>query len=216
MESMIYIKTYDLPKIDEKALLRYAGCLDESEDVLLLAREMYDEVSEAVLLLAREMYDEVSEAVACKVCYRRFSVSFSEGIIDLGFASLNSHSLESRLIGCNEIILFCATIGHGIDRLISKYSITSPSKAVILQAIATERIESLCDLFCREMALEEAGSGREARPRFSPGYGDLPLELQREVFASLDCARKIGVSLSESLFMRPTKSVSAIIGVKSL
>ena len=51
------------------------------------------------------------------------------------------------------------------------------------------------------------------RPRFSPGYGDLPLALQADVFWALDCTSKIGVSLSESLIMSPQKSVTAIIGI---
>ena len=55
-------------------------------------------------------------------------------------------------------------------------------------------------------------SGLAVRPRFSPGYGDLPLALQREVFAALDCPRRIGLTLSDSLLMSPTKSVTALIG----
>ena len=53
----------------------------------------------------------------------------------------------------------------------------------------------------------------QLRPRFSPGYGDLPLELQKDVFRVLDCPRKIGLSLNESLLMSPSKSVTAIIGI---
>ena len=49
--------------------------------------------------------------------------------------------------------------------------------------------------------------------RFSPGYGDLPLDVQRPLFAALDVPRKIGVSLTDSLLMAPSKSVSAIIGI---
>ena len=50
-------------------------------------------------------------------------------------------------------------------------------------------------------------------PRFSPGYGDLPLSLQRDIFRVLDCPRKIGLTLNESLLMSPSKSVTAIVGL---
>ena len=50
--------------------------------------------------------------------------------------------------------------------------------------------------------------------RYSPGYGDLPLETQTAVFKALDCERTIGVTLTESLLMRPSKSVTAVIGMK--
>lgn len=53
------------------------------------------------------------------------------------------------------------------------------------------------------------------RPRFSPGYGDLPINMQKDIFAALDCPRKIGLSLNESLLMSPSKSVTAIIGVSA-
>jgi len=51
------------------------------------------------------------------------------------------------------------------------------------------------------------------KPRFSPGYGDLPLETQREIFDVLDCSRRIGLMLNDSLLMSPTKSVTAFVGV---
>jgi cobalamin-dependent methionine synthase I len=50
--------------------------------------------------------------------------------------------------------------------------------------------------------------------RYSPGYGDLPLEMQREIIRALDCGRTIGVTLTESLLMQPSKSVTAVIGMK--
>ena len=50
--------------------------------------------------------------------------------------------------------------------------------------------------------------------RYSPGYGDLPLELQREIIRVLDCGRTIGITLTESLLMQPSKSVTAVIGMK--
>ena len=96
------------------------------------------------------------------------------------------------------------------DRLIKKYSISSPVRAVVFQAIGSERVESLCDVFCADV---EKKIGKKCRPRFSPGYGDLPLEFQKTVFSCLEPSR-IGVSLSGELFMTPSKSVTAIIGIQ--
>ena len=101
-------------------------------------------------------------------------------------------------------------IGHEIDRLIKKYGVISPAKAVVFQGLGAERIEALCDLFCADLESE----GLTARPRFSPGYGDLPLELQRDIFRTLDCPRRIGATLNQSLLISPTKSVSAVVGLK--
>ena len=111
-------------------------------------------------------------------------------------------------------MVFCATVGVGIDRIIAKYNRLSPAKAVLLQALGSERVEALCDALCGEIALSVADEGLECTRRFSPGYGDLPLDLQREIFTSLECTRRIGVTIGDNLFMTPTKSVTAIFGIK--
>ena len=54
----------------------------------------------------------------------------------------------------------------------------------------------------------------DIKPRFSPGYGDVPLEIQKDIVMLLDCAKRIGVSLNDSLLMSPSKSVTAFIGLQ--
>ena len=81
---------------------------------------------------------------------------------------------------------------------------------MIYQALGSERVEALCDAFCEDMLAELK---KELRPRFSPGYGDLSINLQKQIFACLT-PQKIGVELSDNCFMTPSKSVTAIIGIK--
>ena len=64
-----------------------------------------------------------------------------------------------------------------------------------------------------EIRREAAERGLFLRPRFSPGYGDFSLEHQREFFRILEVQKKIGVTLTESLLMMPSKSVTAVIGL---
>ena len=66
------------------------------------------------------------------------------------------------------------------------------------------------------MTLEQRKLGLHTRARFSPGYGDLKLSSQKDIFRVLDCSRKIGLSLNDSLLMSPSKSVTAIIGVSNI
>ena len=42
---------------------------------------------------------------------------------------------------------------------------------------------------------------------------DWPLEEQRQLFAVLNCAKRIGLTLTDGLMMAPSKSVTAIIGL---
>ncbi|MBR5134836.1 MAG: Vitamin B12 dependent methionine synthase activation subunit, partial [Clostridia bacterium] len=55
--------------------------------------------------------------------------------------------------------------------------------------------------------------GERGMPRFSPGYGDLPLSVQRSVATLLGMEKTLGVCLSDSLLMSPSKSVTAFVGV---
>ena len=195
--TMIYQKSYDAPPYDLGEIRRYAGMRDatpETDDVLNVCLE-------------------ATKALAYKVCYREFPISICDNEIDLGFAKVTSSDLAKTLGGCRKILLFAATVGLEIDRLISRYATASPTKALFLQAIGAERIESLCDLFIAEMTEQKAAEGLALRPRFSPGYGDLPLDLQTDIFATLDCPRRIGLTLTQSLIMSPSKSVTAIVGL---
>ena len=132
----------------------------------------------------------------------------------MGFARTDSASLRRHLAGCDRAVLFAATVGLEMDRLIARFSAVSPARALMLQAVGTERIEALCDLFCVDISRRLARDGLHSRPRFSPGYGDLPIEMQRDIFRVLDCPANIGLTLNESLLMSPSKSVTAIIGVR--
>ena len=80
----------------------------------------------------------------------------------------------------------------------------------MISALGSERIEALCDKFNKDFEFENEVS---LKPRFSPGFGDLSLMIQKDIFAVLDCPRKIGLSLNDSLLMSPTKSVTAFVGI---
>lgn len=198
MERIVYIKSYNSPEIDKGEILRYCKAKADC----------------ATLLLIDDCIGEAEDKLSYKVCYAFSDVRVEGECVDLGFCSVKSHSLARCLEGCYRIIVFAATVGVGIDRLISRYSITSPSRAVVFQALGSERVEALCDAFCDEMKNNLAKSGDLLRPRFSPGYGDLSIEVQRDIFAFLNPAAKIGITLNENCFMLPQKSVTAIIGVK--
>ena len=101
------------------------------------------------------------------------------------------------------------------DALQRRTAATSPSDAFVLQAIGAAAIESWTDEVEDEIRCE-LRDGETLASRYSPGYGDYPLEAQRRLFALLDAPKKIGVSLTDNLIMVPSKSVSAVIGVKNL
>ena len=197
---MSIIKIYDESELgapSKKDILRYARAND----------------TDTLNSLTQHAVNELSGTLTPRVCYAEAPVRISENDVDLGFCRIRSNSLSKALSGCNTAIVFAATVGMSADRLIAKYSRLSPTDALFIQAVGTERIEALCDLFEDRIKKELASIGKATSKRFSPGYGDLPLELQKDIFALLSPER-IGISLGETLLMTPTKSVTAIIGIK--
>ncbi len=147
--------------------------------------------------------------VTYKACFTKVPIKFlGDGKLDLGFGEFQSFNLEKNLSGCKEAYIFAATTGIAVDRLIMKYSKTEPSKSVVIDAIGSAAVEGWCNKINAEMQ-----EGKTTKPRFSPGYGDMALDNQKTILEFLDAYRKIGISLSDSLMMSPTKSVTAIVGI---
>ncbi len=149
-----------------------------------------------------------------KICHCRLPVKREGKALRIGILNTDSAALAKALVGCDEAIVLAATVGLAPDRLLAKYAHLSPARALCVQAIATERIEALCDTFTLAFDNTLHAEGCSLGMRFSPGYGDLALTAQKEIFQMLDCPRQIGLSLNESLLMSPTKSVTAIVGIR--
>ena len=159
-----------------------------------------------------ECLEAARGAARCRAVWARFPLAFGEGELDLGFARTASLHLRQHLEGCGEILLFACTAGAEMDRRIARAKLASPAKGLLMHAIGAQQVEGACDRLCAQLA--GTFPDRQLTDRYSPGYGDLPLSLQREVFAALDCERTIGVTLTDSLLMTPSKSVTAIIGMR--
>ena len=54
---------------------------------------------------------------------------------------------------------------------------------------------------------------QKLKPRYSPGYGDLSLSVQKDVLNILNADKILGIKLGENLLMIPKKSITAIQGV---
>lgn len=197
-DARISIRSYGPLSLERNEILRYAGMPAATPEV--------DRLLEDCLAQSRAL-------LRGRVCFSILPVYRRGEILDLTFATTASASLGKALEGCDRILLLAATAGLEIDRLILRATKHSSAKALLLQAIGTAYVEALCDRFCTELSQELTKDGKGVRPRFSPGYGDLPLALQREVFAYLDCPARIGLTLNESFLMSPTKSVTAIAGI---
>lgn len=120
-----------------------------------------------------------------------------------------SRDLARHLAGCSRVLALAATLGTGVDITIRRLALTSVAQGAAAQAVAAALIEAYCDKLQQQAPTE----GLAQRPRFSPGYGDWPLEDQQSFFQLVDCSRKIGLTLTDGMMMAPSKSVTALIGL---
>lgn len=162
-------------------------------------------ISKAISSLEKDCSPKyVSRAFPVKV--EGFSVYIADIVIE-------SRALARNLAGCTECVLFAATAGPACDMLVKRASVTSSAYASCCQAAGAAAIEAYCDLINDKIKEEYEAKGLYARPRFSPGYGDLKLSHQKDWFRLLDITKNTGVELTDSLLMVPTKSVTAVIGL---
>ncbi len=139
----------------------------------------------------------------------------ADGPSTIQFANITikSKDLGTNLKGCSSIVLFAATIGPMTDTLIRKTQNTGSADAAFMQACGAMFIESFVDLLNDYIKQNALCRGLKSHPRYSPGYGDVPLSFQKNIFNLLPCS-KIGLTLMDSLIMAPEKSVTALIGLE--
>ena len=211
---------YDTPSLNVMEWLRYS-CIPVCEQENAVKDPELASSMEAALSL-------INGALSFRVGFVVVPLTWDEEGFPVFPFEQRSEKLRKNLLGCDRAVLFAATIGSGIDRLIRRYEKADPKLGLLLQGLGAERVESLCDAFNADVdavarILQEKKRKEDApdydvtvpatRFRFSPGYGDLPIEVQREFLPLLDAERRLGITLSDSCLMAPSKSVTAIIGI---
>lgn len=182
---------------NEKEALRYLRARPDDKEAQVLVDTVYLKLR--------------NEVQARHVLQKHRVTVDSEGVtLDCG-VRFTSHDLASHVKGCEEVLLLGATLGARVDAAIRRLALCSVAEGAAAQAVAAALIESYCD----EVQAQVETGGLAQRPRFSPGYGDWNLAEQRLLFPVLDCAKRIGLTLTEGCMMAPSKSVTAVIGLST-
>ena len=191
-----------IERLNREEILRYLGYKDSG-------------VTERIEQLLNRCETETLKILQPKYIYRRFPIEkCDEGLLVSGTALvLAGRDIQEHLKNCHEIFLLGATAGIELDKRIRRYMVTEPDVGVVMDSCGIQAVEQIAYFAEKEMEREVAEEGCHLTWRYSPGYGDLPLEAQRELVRALDTHRKIGVSLTESCLMMPSKSVTAILGI---
>lgn len=194
-----------IDRLNRAEILRYLGYKDTT-------------VTKRIERLIERCERETLEVIQPKYIYKRFSIEEDrEGVKVLNTPLiLSGKDISEHVKNCREIYLLGATAGIELDRRIRRYMITEPDVGVVMDSCGIQAVEQIADIAEKEIEARVENEGFHLTWRFSPGYGDLPLETQKELVRILDTHRKIGVSLTQSCLMVPSKSITAILGVSDM
>ena len=173
-----------------------------------------EQVSTLIKAAADEMLDVIQPQSVCEKF--DLTVEYDEkkdfGLVAFSDVTIKSKDLARNLRNCSQIVLFAATLGPQCDQLIRRAQVKDQVKAAVFQATGAMYIEKCVDLLNENIKQDAEAQGKTTRPRYSPGYGDLSLDVQKSFFRLLPCQR-IGLTLMGTLVMSPEKSVTAFVGV---
>jgi len=158
--------------------------------------------------LIDESIAEVVDAAEPRTVHRVFDLIEAEGMLAVDAAIvLHYGDLQKLLTGCGQCLFIAGTLGAELDRRMRYFSRIDTVKYVIMDAAASALIEETCDNLQNSLPFSDLTF------RFSPGYGDVPLELQKQLLSVLDAGRRIGLTLTPQFLMMPQKSISGIVGI---
>lgn len=163
-------------------------------------------------LLVRAM-DEVERLATPRSIFKRVKVR-REGsaILAEGLPPIESDMLGALFEGAHEGLLALITLGADIDMKVRALMVSNPALGASVNACAGAYVDALLDEALKEYSSKLQAEGRALTGRVSPGYGDLPLGLQKPLLGLLQ-AGKVGVSLTTGFIMLPEKSVTAIAAI---
>lgn len=139
--------------------------------------------------------------------------SIEELLLEGTTLSLKGKDIHKHLAECSQAAILAVTIGVEAEKELRKLQITGLSDALVLDCCLSAAAEAICEKLYRQKEIDFAAKGLFLTERFSPGYGDLPLTLQKELLDLLDAPRKIGLTATSDGILLPRKSVTAVIGI---
>lgn len=132
-----------------------------------------------------------------------------------GGASFVGEGIHRLLAASHYAAVFVLTIGDKIDAAMAKLAPQDFTEAYFLDGVASAMTDGLLQLLKCELQQEATKLGCELSYRFSPGYARWHLQEQEKIFKLLK-GEEIGITLSETYFMLPQKSLSGVFGFKPM
>lgn len=189
----------ELKPIDKDEAARYMGVKGETDDATQVVLDRIEPI--------------VRETVRPKYVYIVTDIKFEDGGVRVGTIPtlFTGEAIKRHLSGCSKAVLLAATLSAEADKLIRQTAVTDMAGSLAADCLCSAAIEQVCNMAEEEIFQKVDAPYRTWR--FSPGYDDLPLTLQKDVLTALNAQRRIGLTLTDSMLLLPSKSVTAIIGI---
>lgn len=191
----------DLGKLDINSdeIYRYLGCRDGIPPDTLKSQ-----VEAAI--------DKCRRIACARSCFGVYEIAkCDEGVLLCGTDIIfRGNDIAEYLNKVSKCAVAALTLGVSVEREISKLSRFSMSDAVVFDAVCGGVAESFAETVQTDILKE---TGMYTSYRYSPGYGDFPIETQRDIISLLSCDKKIGLTVTDSYMLLPSKSITAVIAL---
>lgn len=191
------IKFLREPHVRRAEMLRYARC----GDGVGVEKEAEQ---------AQRLVDDLIRPAAAAVV---FDIKRDGEKLFVADTELEGKSIKKLLAPCNKCVMMAITVGFELDMKIAALGSSSPALSLLADAAASSAVEDACDACCESI---ESELGVKLTPRFSPGYGDLPMNIQPALLTLTNARRDLGLTVGSGCMLSPIKSVTAIAGIKEV
>lgn len=196
-------------RLDREEALSYLGYAGQEIDANL--KQRFEE-----LACACEHDTRASFAWACFDIDEARSV-WSGGGSQVAFAGssfrLPGEDISKHLQGARRVVLLACTLGLANEQAIRRQTALSAAEGTMYSACSSALVEACANAAEEEIHAFASKDNLYLKWRFSPGYGDLPLSVQPGFLRTLNAQQKLGITVTPSYLLVPTKSITAVIGL---
>lgn len=187
--------------IDRDEVLRYLG---------YKRGIIYDEIWS----LINKSIEEIKNYINYRYTYKIFDIKIDNSEVKIIGSTLvfKGRDIAEHLKDSKMCAVLAVTLGSEIETKIKYYEKVNLTKALILDACASTAIEWICEEVQSLIKEEAKIYGLGITYRYSPGYGDFPIDIQSKILNVLETQKNIGLTVTEENILIPRKSITAIIG----
>jgi cobalamin-dependent methionine synthase I len=173
-------------------------------------------ITQPVKQILDEFLNQTRDLIEAKGVFRLLKVE-SQASGNIRFIQsdfkIQSKQVTHMLRKSDIVVLFMVTIGNRLENQVNTLlKEEETTRGFVLDAIGSEMTDAVADeMHYHYLKKLAATQGYSITTRFSPGYGDWTLPVQKDIL-QLCRGDRIDISLTDSYLMIPRKSVSAVLG----